>query len=150
MTTAPVFEPEPADPPDGPQGCHVHVIVDAWQCQADLTDLSAIEALLVSACKAAGATVVGSHFHGFGPGAGVTGVVVLAESHCSIHTWPENGYAAVDVFMCGDRACPQRAAETILKGLRPVDKMVRIIPRDSGALQVASMASSGGKLPKVA
>ena len=61
---------------------------------------------------AAGARVLGARFHPFGPGQGVTGVLLLAESHISIHTWPEHGYAAVDVFMCGD-AQPMVAASLI-------------------------------------
>ena len=77
-----------------------------------LTDPVAIEALLREAARAAGSTPVGGHFHPFGPGRGVTGVLLLQESHISIHTWPEHGFAAVDVFMCGD-ARPERAVDVI-------------------------------------
>ena len=55
---------------------------------------------------------MGGHFHPFGPGRGVTGVLLLKESHISIHTWPEHGFAAVDVFMCGN-ARPERAVDVI-------------------------------------
>ena len=69
-----------------------------------LSDPDALEALLRAAARAAGSTVLGGHFHPFGPGQGITGVLLLAESHISIHTWPEHGYAAVDLFLCGSAA----------------------------------------------
>jgi len=65
---------------------------------------------LLEAARHAGVTVLHSAFHKFNPH-GVSGVVVIAESHISIHTWPEAGYAAADIFTCGDRAMPERAAE---------------------------------------
>jgi S-adenosylmethionine decarboxylase len=66
-----------------------------------LCDAATLERVLRDAAEAAGACVLSAHFHGFGAGMGVTGVLLLAESHISIHTWPERSYAAVDVFMCG-------------------------------------------------
>lgn len=65
-----------------------------------LADLSAMEALLVRAARRAGATVLASHGHGFGDGLGVTCFAMLAESHISVHTWPEYGTAAFDIFLC--------------------------------------------------
>ena len=65
----------------------------------------------------AGATVLGESFHQFNPH-GVSGVVVIAESHLFIHTWPEHGYAAVDIFTCGDTVQPQKAAQILVKELR--------------------------------
>jgi S-adenosylmethionine decarboxylase len=76
-----------------------------------LTDPVAIEALLRGPPRRR-RTPVGGHFHPFGPGLGVTGVLLLKESHISIHTWPEHGFAAVDVFMCGG-ARPERAVDVI-------------------------------------
>jgi S-adenosylmethionine decarboxylase len=79
-----------------------HLLADFHGVAAGrLGDAAAIEALLRAAADAAGATPVAGHFHPFGPGLGVTGVLLLQESHISIHTWPEHGFAAVDVFMCG-------------------------------------------------
>ena len=90
-----------------------HLLVDLHGVAAGrLSDPAAIEALLREAARAAGSTPVGAHFHAFGPGLGVTGVLLLQESHISIHTWPEHGFAAVDVFMCGS-AQPERAVEVI-------------------------------------
>ncbi len=65
-----------------------------------------------AAADAAGATVVESSFHKFGPH-GVSGVLVLAESHLSVHTWPERDYAATDIYTCGDRCTPERAHEVL-------------------------------------
>ena len=82
-----------------------------------LRDGAALEQLLRGAAIAAGAQVLHSHFHSFGAGMGVTGVVLLAESHISIHTWPECGFAAVDIFMCG-AARPQLALGAIKEALQ--------------------------------
>jgi len=79
-----------------------HVIAELWDIESHvLCNVSLLEQIFVESCKASGATVLHSNFHGFGDGCGVTGVVILSESHASVHTWPEYGYAAVDVFMCG-------------------------------------------------
>lgn len=77
-----------------------HLIADLHGCRG-LDDAALIEAALRDAVARIGATLVGLHLHGFGEGAGVTGVAMLAESHLSIHTWPEHRYAAIDVFVCG-------------------------------------------------
>lgn len=71
-----------------------------------------LEQVLRAAADAAGAHVIGAHFHHFGTAQGVTGVLLLAESHISVHTWPERELAAFDVFMCGS-ALTSRAVETI-------------------------------------
>lgn len=77
-----------------------HLIIDLWGAER-LNDLAHIEAALKRAVEAAKATLLHIHLHHFTP-EGVSGVAVLAESHISIHTWPEKNYAALDVFMCGD------------------------------------------------
>jgi S-adenosylmethionine decarboxylase len=78
----------------------VHLIVDLHGAER-LDDLEHIEATLRRCVEAARATLLHIHLHHFQPSGGVSGVAVLAESHISIHTWPEVGYAALDVFMCG-------------------------------------------------
>ncbi|MCX5614496.1 MULTISPECIES: adenosylmethionine decarboxylase [Bombella] len=77
-----------------------HLLVDFWNAR-NLDDPEQIDATLRRAAKAAGATILHGHFHHFTPNGGVSGVIVLAESHISIHTWPERHFAAVDIFMCG-------------------------------------------------
>jgi S-adenosylmethionine decarboxylase len=77
-----------------------HVILDLWGA-TDLDDVEKMERAMVEAVKAAGATLLHIHLHKFSPNGGVSGVAVLSESHISVHTWPEKGFAAFDVFMCG-------------------------------------------------
>jgi S-adenosylmethionine decarboxylase len=85
---------------DGVKFAGMHLLVDLWGASR-LDEPAHIDAALCNAAVAAGATILHSHFHHFSPNGGVSGVVVLAESHISIHTWPERDYAAIDIFMCG-------------------------------------------------
>ena len=78
-----------------------HLLIEFWGAKR-LAEPEYICQALEDGARAAGATLLHSHYHHFGEGAGVSGVTVLAESHITIHTWPEVGYAAIDVFMCGD------------------------------------------------
>jgi len=87
-----------------------------------------LETLMRSAATAAGATIIDARFHLFGEGCGVTGVLILAESHITVHTWPENSYAAFDVFMCGD-CDPSIAAKLIVADVRTEHAEVKIISR---------------------
>jgi S-adenosylmethionine decarboxylase len=84
---------------DGARYAGVHLIIDLHGARR-LNDIDHIESVLRQCAEAAGATLLHVHLHRFQPD-GVSGVAVLAESHISIHTWPEAGYAALDVFMCG-------------------------------------------------
>ena len=106
-----------------------HLLADlSGVAPALLTSCARIDALLRTAAQAAGARILHSHFHAFGPGLGVTGVVLLAESHISIHTWPEQEFAAVDIFMCG-AAQPQRALDVLRGALAPTHCRVRPLQR---------------------
>ena len=94
-----------------------HLLADLSGVAAThLRDCAALESLLRQAAIEAGAQILHGHFHSFGQDAGVTGVLLLAESHISIHTWPEAGFAAVDIFMCG-AARPQVALDIISTAL---------------------------------
>jgi len=93
-----------------------------------LNDLSFLKTLLPDAATQAGAAVLGDSFHKFTPH-GVSGVVVIAESHVSIHTWPEHGYAAVDIFSCGTRVDTDIAAQTIIKALQSKNHSIIEIQR---------------------
>ena len=85
----------------------LHLLVDFWECRG-LRDAEGIERTLREAAAACGATVLDVMLHNFGEGGGITGVALLAESHISIHTWPETGDAALDLFKCG--RCDPRTA----------------------------------------
>ena len=85
---------------DGVRFAGTHLLVDLWGA-TNLCDPELIDRALCDAALAAGATILHSHFHHFSPNGGVSGVLVLAESHISIHTWPERDFAAIDIFMCG-------------------------------------------------
>lgn len=90
-----------------------HMIVDLYGVPGNiLTNEKDLASLLENAAKSSGATVLHNHFHHFGEGYGCTGVIVLAESHISIHTWPEKNYASIDVYMCGK--CDPKIAVTVI------------------------------------
>ena len=94
-----------------------HLLLELKDCNREvLNDLSFLKKLLAKAATEAGATVLGDSFHQFNPH-GVSGVVVIAESHLFIHTWPEYGYAAVDIFTCGNTVKPEKAAEILMREL---------------------------------
>jgi S-adenosylmethionine decarboxylase len=102
---------------DGMRFAGTHLIVDLWQA-FNLSDVEVIETALRRAAEEAGATLLSVDLHCFTPNAGITGVAVLAESHISIHTWPEHAYAAVDIFMCG-KAEPHKAIGILRDAFRP-------------------------------
>ncbi|MGI6357269.1 MAG: adenosylmethionine decarboxylase [Bacillota bacterium] len=92
-----------------------HILAEVYGCPADiLNDVKKIEEVLVNAALEAGAEIREVVFHKFSP-QGVSGVVVISESHLAIHTWPELGYAALDVFTCGDRVDPWDAVNYITR-----------------------------------
>jgi S-adenosylmethionine decarboxylase len=97
---------------DGMKFAGTHLLVDLWGA-TNLCDPDHIDRALREAAETAGATILHSHFHHFSPTGGVSGVVVLAESHISIHTWPERHFAAIDIFMCG--SCDPCDAMPVLK-----------------------------------
>lgn len=122
-----------------------HLLVEYRGCdRGRLDDLPFIEALMRRAVEAAGVSIIGSVFHHFAP-QGVTGVVVIAESHLSVHTWPELGYAAVDFFTCGD-APPEPAHRVLLDGLGAARFAAVTVQRglDGAGRGMALMAGPGG------
>lgn len=102
---------------DGLVFAGTHLIIDLVGASR-LDELEHIEETLKEAVEVSGATLLHIHLHHFTPNGGVSGVAVLAESHISIHTWPERGYAALDVFMCGD-AEPHKAIAVLRRAFRP-------------------------------
>ncbi len=99
-----------------------HGLLDLYGCdEAILKDEGRLKTALAAAAQAAEATILTEHFHTFGGAGGVTGVLLLAESHISIHTWPEHHFAAIDAFICGgmklekvkEILCSELAAERV-------------------------------------
>jgi S-adenosylmethionine decarboxylase len=102
---------------DGKRFAGTHLILDLWGASR-LDEIEHIETTLRDAVVEAGATLLHIHLHHFTPNGGVSGVAVLAESHISIHTWPENDFAALDVFMCG-AAEPHKTIEVLRRAFEP-------------------------------
>lgn len=95
----------------------------------------ALLGLMKRAALAAGAHIINAHAHGFGEGFGYTGVLILAESHISFHTWPEHNYAALDIFMCGE-AKVQKAINIIQNSSGVIRSIVNIFPRGFSVLPI--------------
>ncbi|MGB0864240.1 MAG: adenosylmethionine decarboxylase [Saprospiraceae bacterium] len=95
-----------------------HILIELYDCDVEiLNDVPAIQKAMDTAAELANATIVKSVFHHFSPH-GVSGVVVIQESHLAIHTWPEHGYAAVDIFTCGDTLEASKASDFLEKSLK--------------------------------
>ena len=108
----------------------VHLIVDLYDAK-HLDSIDRIDEALRRCVAAAGATLLHIHLHHFEPNGGVSGVAVLAESHISIHTWPEAHYAAIDIFMCG-RANPEACVPVLREAFKPGRIAVSEILRGQG------------------
>ena len=102
---------------NGVQYAGTHLLIDLWGASG-LDDLDRVEEALRQSAIEGGATILHCHLHHFQPNGGISGVLVLAESHISIHSWPERGYAALDIFMCGD-CDPYRAIPVLKKAFSP-------------------------------
>lgn len=88
-----------------------HFLVELQDCDAELLKrVETVEPVLLAAAKESGATIISSSFHQFSP-EGVTGVILIAESHIALHTWPEHGYAGFDIFTCGESMKPELAID---------------------------------------
>ena len=116
------------------------ILLELKDCNRDLlNDLPHIRDSLLQAARKTGAKVIGQSFHQFSP-QGVTGVIAIAESHLCIHTWPEYGYAAVDIFTCGEGFKPLDAVALVVDSLECADHSVTEIQR--GVLPQLAGASS--------
>lgn len=105
----------------------LHYIIDLIDA-THLDDLEYIENTLRKCVEVSKATLLHIHLHHFNENNGVSGVAVLAESHISIHTWPERGYAAIDIFMCGDTE-PEKALDVLIDSFSPGEIRVDKYPR---------------------
>lgn len=104
-----------------------HLLIEMKGC-TNLNDKDVIREMLKSAVDACKATLIGVEVHGFNPH-GVSGIAIIGESHLSIHTWPEFGYAAVDIFTCGSRVNPYDALPVFKETLKPKEVSVIEIRR---------------------
>lgn len=95
-----------------------HLVSDMWNCQKLVDDVERLEKIMLNACHVANATILGVSSHKFEP-QGVTVMVLLAESHISLHSWPEYDYVAIDVFTCGQNMDPQGAIDYLEDRLQP-------------------------------
>ena len=113
-----------------------HVISELWGCNIEkLNDMKFIEETFVDAALRSGAEVREVAFHKFAPH-GVSGVVIISESHLTIHSFPEHGYASIDVYTCGDRIDPNVAANFIAEALEAETRENVELPRGMGPIQL--------------
>lgn len=113
-----------------------HVIVDTWGTDfLKLNDVRFLEKQLVKAAEACGATVLSSQAKQFHP-QGATVLVLLSESHISIHTYPEKGFAAIDCYTCGETVDPQLAIDFMLSVLKPQQTYYKTLVRGQGSIEV--------------
>ncbi|MCX4239882.1 adenosylmethionine decarboxylase [Paraliomyxa miuraensis] len=129
-----------------------HWVVELHGCRSTiLDDQDAVADLLKRAAEAAGATVLDVHVHGFDP-VGVAGVAVLAESHLSIHTWPEVGYVAADLYTCG-RCDPSRAYAVLVSELAAtrseVMELTRGVPGGARSLALVRLTTETHEQPRI-
>ena len=109
------------------------LILELWECDPQSLDApDTVKRAIKEAVSASGATLVRLLVHRF-PGVGITGIAVLAESHMVVHTWPEYGYAAVDLFTCGESADPARSVPALRRRFSPKRVQVTEIERGAGA-----------------
>lgn len=94
-----------------------HILLDLYDCKNCLDNVSSIEAIMLNAAKHSGATIVDTRFHEFSP-QGVSGMVIIKESHFSIHTWPEHNFASVDIYTCGESIDFEKAVNWLKKELQ--------------------------------
>lgn len=94
----------------------VHLIIEVWNAK-NLTSLPKIKEILSKSIKACKVTLLNIELHKFSPSGGISGVAIIKESHLSIHTWPEYGYAALDIFLCGE-VDPYKSIPVIREGFK--------------------------------
>ena len=104
-----------------------HLIIDLWNTRFD-NKINTLKRIIKKSILIANATMLHIHLHRFGKEEGISGVAILAESHISVHTWPERDYIAFDIFMCGD-TYPELALEFLIEKLKPKKKKIKIIKR---------------------
>ncbi len=119
-----------------------HMLVEFMGCdEGRLADLELISEAMLRAAREAGATILTHRFHRFGGpegGQGISGAVIISESHLAIHTWPEHAYAAVDLFTCGESVDPFRAQAVLREALGAQEDHTRVLERGPAARMPAN------------
>lgn len=106
-----------------------HILAEFFDCNPHkLEDIEFIKTIMIEAANAANATIIGESFHPFQP-CGISGIIIIKESHLSIHTWPEYGYAAVDLFTCGKDVNPWAAFDVLNEKLEARNKVLLELKR---------------------
>ena len=114
-----------------------HIIIDFWDVDSDLLNSEDyVRDAMVEAASQSKATLLHSYFHKFEP-SGITGMLVIAESHLSIHTWPQKGYASVDIYTCGDDCFPEEAERVLKEKFAPKKVLDIKIERGKDKLMVS-------------
>ena len=107
------------------------LIVDLYKCQSDLDDEEFLCSTLETAAKKVGARIIRTITQRYSP-SGVSVILILAETHISLHTWPEYGYAALDIFVCGEGKDPEAAWKAVREALKPASFKINSIVRAIG------------------
>ena len=115
-----------------------HAIIEHYGSLAQMNGNQLVK-LMEAVANEGGATILNSHMHGF-DGGGYTGFVMLAESHISVHTWPESNYAAFDIFMCGDKVSLDKAIQMIINADKNGVNDVKVIARGLPPTQIQCSA----------
>ena len=119
-----------------------HLLLELYRCdRAKLNDESFLRCILNRAAKLANATVLNLISNKFEP-QGVTAIALLAESHISIHTWPESNYSAVDIFTCGKNMMPELASQYLIEALKAEEHSLRVIERNPPATVFKGMRTA--------
>ena len=119
-----------------------HLLLELYRCDFEkLNDESYLRCILSRAAKLAKATVLNLISNKFEPH-GVTAIALLAESHISIHTWPESNYSAVDIFTCGQNMLPERASQYLIEALQAEEHFLRIIERNPPSAVLKKMRTA--------
>jgi S-adenosylmethionine decarboxylase len=105
-----------------------HFVVDFWDCGVDLNDIDELERIFVTTVDKANCTLLNKYFHKFSP-QGVSGAIVLAESHITFHSFPESNYISLDIYTCGNRAMPDKALEYLVSVFKPGGSVMKKITR---------------------
>src|SRR2546425_11350538 len=114
------------------KGVGNHLVLELWGC-SNLNSPTTVEAALRDIVEATGVTLLDLRVYPFSP-IGVTGVAIVSESHIMIHTWPEHGYAAVDVFTCGEQRSPDAAIPVIKEYFAP--ERIQVMEMNRGIVGV--------------